>query len=213
MSILDWFSSYASLPYHWYAQYYPYSVLPVLVGLYFLYGFLINSWLWFTVLNPFRGMVARVVRVADGDTLIVKRLGRRYKVRLIGVDTPESLRSLYQSVMPFGKEASEYTKKRLRKGKRVFLYYDREARDKFGRLLAYVYLSRGEFFNATLVRKGYAFAKEYPPNVRHSRYLTHLEKKARFRRRGLWTIYRSHDDLRHRYLQSRQHQKFRKIYG
>ncbi|MDX2301825.1 MAG: thermonuclease family protein [Microscillaceae bacterium] len=197
-------------------EYEPFSYLILFIGAYLLYRLLGIIWLFLGLLVPFRGRLTQVVRCADGDTIIVgnpKSRRRRHKVRLIGVDTPESLRSLYQDVMPFGKEASLYTKKRLKQGTWVMLFYDRESRDDFGRILAYVYLLNGEFFNATLVRKGYAFAKEYPPNLKHQRKFNRLERSARVRRKGLWSIYRSETELRERYLNSSEYRKFRRIYG
>ncbi len=196
----------------WSVAHYPMSLLLVIPLLYFCYRILLYFWLFITALNPFRGMITKVHSVVDGDTIIVgnpKRKNRRLKVRLIGVDAPESLRSLFQEVAPFGKEATRYVKKRLPKGRRVFLYFDKESRDKFGRILAYVYLANGEFFNATLAKKGYAFAKKYPPNVRHSTYFESLARKARKRRRGLWQIYRADGKLLESYRRSREYRAFR----
>ncbi len=170
--------------------------------------------LYLMALNPFWGKITRIIRCADGDTLIVgRKKGRRYKIRLIGVDTPESLRSLYQDVMPYGKEATAYTRKRLAPGKRVILLFDRQLVDSFGRYLAYVYLGNGEFFNATLVRKGYAFARSYPPNTRHDAFFKKLERKVKRRKRRIWSIYLSRDELRNRYLRSRNYRQFRKQHG
>ena len=214
--MLEYLQAYIYLLYDLTIQYEPFSYVIVFSILYIIYRLLKIFWLLLGTLNPFRGRLARVVRCADGDTIIIgnpKRRHRRQKVRLIGVDTPESIRSLYQDVMPFGKEASEYTKKRLKKGTWIMLFYDEEYRDNFGRLLAYVYLLNGEFFNATLVKKGYAFAKEYPPNVKYRKLFDKLERKAKRRKRGLWRIYASEDDLRERYKRSSQYRKFKKTYG
>lgn len=172
--------------------------------------------LYLRVLSPFHGKMVKIVRVADGDTVIVgsrKNKKRRQKVRLIGIDTPESLRSLYQKVMPYGKEASDYTKKRLRKGRRVLLIYDKERRDKFGRILAYVYLTNGEFFNATLTKKGYAFAKAYPPNTKYKNKFERLAQKARRRNRRLWTIYDADHNLKSSYKRTSDYRKFKNKYG
>lgn len=164
----------------WVLAHFPISLF-VLGFLYYFISYLLGLVrLYLTALVPFWGTFTQVVRCADGDTLVVgnpRRKSRRYKVRLIGIDTPESLRSLYQDVMPFGAEASAYTKRRLKPGRRIILIYDADRRDQFGRLLAYVYLPNGEFFNATLVRKGYAFAITYPPNVRHAPFFKKLENK------------------------------------
>ena len=214
--MLEYFKAYWLLLYDLTIQYEPISYVIVFTFVYIAYRLFRIFWLILGTFNPFRGKLARVVRCADGDTIIIgnpKRRRRRQKVRLIGVDTPESLRSLYQDVMPFGKEASDYTKKRLKKGTWIMLFYDQEYRDNFGRLLAYVYLMNGEFFNATLVKKGYAFAKEYPPNLKYQKKFDKLERRAKRRKRGLWRIYASEDDLRDRYKRSSKYRKFKKTYG
>ncbi len=95
----------------------------------------------------------RVVRVVDGDTLL---LDRNERVRLIGVDTPETV-DPRRPVQRFGKEASAFTK-RMVEGKKVRLEYDQDRRDRFGRTLAYVYLEDGTFLNAEIVKQGLALA-------------------------------------------------------
>jgi micrococcal nuclease len=207
MKIADWIDiiwHYVQYFYTFVLHHLPYSLLLVAVLFFLFYRAWILLRLYLRCINPFRGMITKVVRVADGDTIIVgnprsKNAKRRYKVRLIGIDTPESVRSLYQDVMPFGKEASDYTKSRLRTGTRVFLVFDKESRDKFGRLLAYIYLSNGEFLNATLVKKGYAFAKRFPPNTRYASLFDKLENQAQRQQRGLWKIYSSYGELKDRY--------------
>ncbi len=196
--------------------YWPFSLIILVSFFYLAYRFLILSKIALIALSPFHGKITRVVRCADGDTIVVgnpRNRRRRQKVRLIGVDTPESLRSLYQDIMPYGKEASAYTRKRLKKGRRIFLIYGRAKRDRFGRLLAYVYLDTGEFFNATLVKKGYAFADAHPPNVKYAKLFQKSERKAKRRRRGLWSIYNSKSDLKDRYERSAEYRRFRQRYG
>lgn len=92
--------------------------------------------------------------VIDGDTIIVIIDGKKEKVRLIGVDTPEK-DGPYTKAEPFNREASAFTKK-MTEGKKVRLEYDWQKRDKYGRLLAYVYLEDGTFLNTELVKQGYA---------------------------------------------------------
>lgn len=157
----------------------------------------------------FKGKITKVYKAVDGDTIQVGSKKRKKTVRLIGVDTPESLRSMYMDVQPFGKEASDYTKKRLKKGKRVVLRYDKEKQDKFGRLLAYVYLANGELYNATLVKHGYAFAKRYKPNVSKAPYFEKLEQKAKSKKKGLWKIYKNPKELRAQYKKSAAYRKFK----
>jgi micrococcal nuclease len=126
--------------------------------------------------------VARVTRVVDGDTI---RLGDE-RVRLIGVDTPETKRP-GTPVECFGREATAFTK-RLLEGRRVRLELDVESRDRYGRLLAYVRRADdGLFVNAELVAQGYATVLTVPPNVRHAARFLQLQRRARDDRRGLWS--------------------------
>jgi micrococcal nuclease len=128
----------------------------------------------------------RVVRVVDGDTIHVAVDGRREKVRYIGVDTPESVKP-GTPVQCFAKRASAFNR-RLVDGERVRLVLDDEPRDRYGRLLAYVYRVRdGRFVNAALVRGGYAQPLSIPPNVAHAKAFRRLASTARRGGRGLWS--------------------------
>ena len=103
----------------------------------------------------------KVVRVVDGDTIIVKLSDKRERVRLIGVDTPET-KHPRKPVQYFGEEAYRFTKK-LCEGKNISLEYDHtneniEHRDRYGRLLAYIFLKDGTFVNAEIVKQGYGHA-------------------------------------------------------
>ena len=129
---------------------------------------------------------APVVRVVDGDTIRVGLPSGEEPVRYIGIDTPESVKP-GAPVECFAKRASEYNE-RLVAGERVRLVYDIERRDRYGRLLAYVYRARdGLFVNAELVRRGYATAVTFPPNVAHEREFRRLARRARMSGRGLWS--------------------------
>ena len=109
---------------------------------------------------------AVVQRVVDGDTIVVSIAGRDERVRLIGVDTPESV-DPRKPVQCFGKEASAFTTQLLPPGTVVRLERDVEARDRFDRLLAYVYrVSDGLFVNFELARAGYATAAHDPAQRR-----------------------------------------------
>jgi micrococcal nuclease len=128
------------------------------------------------------GMVTRVV---DGDTVHVRVAGEDETVRYIGVDTPESVKP-GTPVECFAKAASA-ANERLVGGQRVRMSYDAERRDRYGRLLAYVYRTRdGAFVNAELVRQGYARTLTIPPNVRFAERFSALARDAREARRGLW---------------------------
>lgn len=121
-----------------------------------------------------------VKRVIDGDTL---ELSAGERVRLIGVDTPET-KDPRKPVQYFGREAAEFTR-RMVEGKRVRLEYDWERRDKYGRTLAYVYLEDGTFLNAEIIRQGYGFAYTRSP-FKYLEEFRKLEQEAREAGRGLW---------------------------
>ncbi|MCX5751918.1 MAG: thermonuclease family protein [Candidatus Saganbacteria bacterium] len=121
-----------------------------------------------------------VSRVVDGDTI---QLFSGEKVRYIGIDTPET-KHPKKPVQYFGKEASEANKK-LVGGKQVRLEFDVQKRDKYGRLLAYVYVG-DVFVNAWLVENGFAQVMTIPPNVKHQELFLKLQKQARENNRGLW---------------------------
>lgn len=136
-----------------------------------------------------------VKRAVDGDTLELEDGAR---VRLIGIDTPEmhESRKLYRdaqrakedaaTIQKLGRQAYEFTKK-LVEGKRVSLEFDVERQDRYGRLLAYVYLKDdGTFVNAEIVKQGYASLLTIPPDVKYADLFLTLYREARENRRGLW---------------------------
>jgi micrococcal nuclease len=126
------------------------------------------------------------VRVVDGDTIAVRLGAVREKVRYIGVDTPET-KDPRRPVQCFGQQASDFNA-RLVAGERVRLVRDVEARDRYGRLLAYVYRARdGLFVNAELARLGYAQPLSIPPDVRFAGRFAALAREAREAGRGLWS--------------------------
>jgi micrococcal nuclease len=128
---------------------------------------------------------ARVVRVVDGDTIRVELPSGEEAVRYIGIDTPESVEP-GSPVECFARRASAFNE-RLVRGEKVRLVRDVEERDRYGRLLAYVYRARdGLFVNAELVRRGYATVATFPPNVAHEDEFRRLAGEARLSGRGLW---------------------------
>lgn len=130
----------------------------------------------------------KVERVVDGDTFVIKKSGNLIKVRLIGVDAPESVHSDKRKNTKWGKKASNYTKKCLCK-KKVYLTYDVTKKDKYGRLLAYVWTKKsGKYimFNQTLVKKGYARAVCYEPNHKYKATFNKLQKRAKMNKKGFW---------------------------
>jgi micrococcal nuclease len=129
--------------------------------------------------------VARVTAVVDGDTLDVAWAGRSERVRLLGVDTPETV-DPHRPVGCYGPEASAFTHRRLQ-GREVRLDFDRQRRDRYGRLLAYVEVD-GRRFNDELLIGGYARVLVIPPNGRHGRAMLDEELAARAAGRGLWSV-------------------------
>jgi micrococcal nuclease len=136
---------------------------------------------------------ASVVRVVDGDTVAVRVGGREETVRLIGIDTPETV-DPRSPVECFGQEASDRAKALLPEGTGVRLVADVEARDRYDRLLAYVYRDDGTFVNLALVEDGYASVATYPPNVAHTSEFTAAAARARDEGRGLWSACGGPDD-------------------
>ncbi len=129
---------------------------------------------------------AEVVRVVDGDTIVVEAGGIEENVRLIGIDTPETVKP-GTPVECFGKQASDRTKELLPEGTAVLLERDVEARDRYDRLLAYIHRAEdGLFVNLALVEDGYAQPATYPPNVAHTDEFVAAGREAREQDRGLW---------------------------
>jgi micrococcal nuclease len=126
----------------------------------------------------------RVVRVVDGDTIQVRLDGgRTERVRYIGIDTPETVKP-DTPVQCFAKKASHFNSA-LVDGRDVVLRTDAEQRDRYGRLLAYVYAG-GRFINRELVARGYARTLTIPPNVAHANEFARLAHDARDAGIGLW---------------------------
>jgi micrococcal nuclease len=126
---------------------------------------------------------AYVTRVVDGDTVEVRLDGREEDVRYIGVDTPETVKP-GEPVQCFGPQASSFNH-RLVERRRIRLVFGVERRDRYGRLLAYVYLG-DRFVNAELVRRGLARTLTIPPNDRFAGRFKRLEVAAARAGRGLW---------------------------
>jgi len=133
---------------------------------------------------------ATVTRVVDGDTIVVSIGGQEYKLRYIGVNTPETV-DPRRPVGCFGHEASARNRE-LMEGKSVGLQKDVSETDDFGRLLRYVWLDPAtgsgpaEMVNAKLVEEGYAQAATYPPDVKYAALFASLQAQARAAGRGLW---------------------------
>ena len=130
------------------------------------------------------GVEVTVSHVVDGDTLIVRRGLDKVKVRLIGIDTPESVHRDESKNTREGKIASERLARYLT-GKTVRLEFDAESQDKYGRWLAYVYYN-GSMVNAELLKAGLAKALTIPPNTKHADEFAEIEAAARESGAGFW---------------------------
>lgn len=127
-----------------------------------------------------------VTRVVDGDTMQVSLNGAKETIRLLLVDTPETVHP-EKSVQPFGPEASQFAKNMLT-GKEVRLEMDVSERDKYGRLLCYLWIG-DRMFNEMLLEKGLArVAYIYPPNVKYVDQFQEIQKKAQQNGLGIWSI-------------------------
>jgi micrococcal nuclease len=133
------------------------------------------------------GELEYVQRVVEGGTLV---LGTGEHVRLIGVNTPETVHPK-KAVEAFGKEASAFSK-RMVEGKLVRLEFDplssrrSDGKDRYSRTLAYVFLQDGTHLNAEIIRQGYGFAVSSTPPLKYQNGFRRLELEAREQRRGLW---------------------------
>ncbi len=141
----------------------------------------------------------RVVKVIDGDTFTCTlKNGEEVKVRLIGVDTPESRSSRKlerdiqksgmqrEEILRMGKTATEFTRRLLPNGEVVYLEQDVQKTDKYGRILAYVWLKDGRMLNEVLVREGMAQVYTIPPNVKYQQIFLEAQRQAREEGKGFW---------------------------
>ena len=131
----------------------------------------------------------KVSKITDGDTFYVTTSSsEKYKIRLIGIDAPET-RNVGTKVRKeyFGAEAKIFVTQLL-KNKKIKLTFDVQKTDRYGRVLAYVYLENGIFLNQYLVEKGYAVVSTFPPNVKFVEIFTKAEKLARNKKLGLWNM-------------------------
>ena len=125
-----------------------------------------------------------VRRVVDGDTVVLEKNGYEYKVRLIGVDTPESVHLDKNKNTKEGKIASDFTKERLT-GKKVDIEFDVKPQDKYGRYLVYLYVD-GISYNEVLLEEGMARVMMISPNVKNKELYAQIEKRAKDKKIGIW---------------------------
>lgn len=132
----------------------------------------------------------KVIHIADGDTITVLYKGTREEIRLIGIDTPE-VKDPRKPIGCYAIEASNFTKSILTNAT-VTLEFDKELRDKYKRLLAYVWLSDGQMFNWILVKEGYATTATIKPNTRYENLFKQAQADAINHTRGLWSACKAH---------------------
>lgn len=153
------------------------------------------GWQFFTEAPPDAvhepGSIVHVHRAVDGDTLL---LDDRTRVRLLGVDTPETKRPDWP-VEPFGPEAHDFTSAHV-EGRKVRLEFDKERHDKYGRILAYVYLDDW-FLNEELIRAGLGRAiTNHPYSESMKRRFRAAQREAQRERRGIWSVERESSNAR-----------------
>lgn len=141
---------------------------------------------WFQTSNYYssENLLYPVIRVIDGDTIVVKIADQEKTVRYLGIDTPESIHP-QQPLECFGREATERNRQ-LVENQQVRLETDISNQDKYGRLLRYVYVG-DTFVNLSLVAEGYASAVTYPPDVKYQTTLSSAMTQAREQQLGLWS--------------------------
>lgn len=132
------------------------------------------------------GVYYDVIKITDGDTIHISMDGRDETVRLIGINTPETV-DPRRAVECFGKEASVRIKE-IASGKIVRLEYDdsQAVRDTYGRLLAYVYLEDGQMINRKMIAEGYAYEYTYLTPYHYQQEFRDLQRLAQSAKRGLW---------------------------
>ena len=142
---------------------------------------------------------AKIIRVVDGDTVKISLRNRNERVRLIGIDTPESRdngkagfdatrrHSDVNNILELGAEAANFVRKLLPPGTMVQVEFDATLRDKYDRLLVYLYLPNGQMLNLKIIESGYAYPMTKPPNTRYAAKFQAAFKDAVHFRRGLWS--------------------------
>lgn len=147
----------------------------------------------------------KFIRTVDGDTIIVEDSnGEHKRVRMIGIDTPESVAQEEERNNEYGVMASDYTKELLSNAGTLYLEYDVDADDQYDRILAYVWLEdvddtfnveniKNSMVNAIIVENGYGIAKKYEPTVAHDDILAELMAEAEENNIGLWQYQKFRD--------------------
>ncbi len=170
------------------------NILSLLFGIvvfFILFGSFFAEQDWDGIFNNIKKQVQvetdlyDVIYVIDGDTIIVNIDGVDTKVRLIGIDCPESVHEDQSKNTPEGKLASEFTTKLL-EGQKVKLEYDVQTKDSYDRTLAYVYLEDGTMVNEKIIAEGYAYPLTITPNVKYQDKIGEAFQEAVKNKKGLW---------------------------
>ncbi len=152
----------------------------------------------FLTVNGYAQQTTTVTRIVDGDTLKVFYLEGEESIRLIGIDTPESRVNKktkkdakrsgqdIETIIAMGKRATEYVESLVKPGGLITIEFDVQERDRYKRLLGYVYLSNGKMLNEEIVKAGYASVMTIPPNVKYKDRFLIAYQEARKDKRGLW---------------------------
>jgi len=153
----------------------------------------------FLTINSYAQQRTTVTRIIEGDTLQALYGGVEKRIRLIGVDTPESRVNRkakkdanmseqdIKTIIEMGKKAKKYVDGLVKRGDLITIEFDVQKMDKYGRLLCYVYLSNGKMLNEEVVKAGYANVMSIPPNVKYKDRFFRAYKQAKESNMGLWT--------------------------
>lgn len=140
----------------------------------------------------------KLIRVVDGDTIVVDYKGSHEKIRLIGIDTPEASinpkthrdakrsKTDVDTIIAQGKKATTFVEQVLQDEEFVLVEFDVQKRDRYQRLLGYIYLLDGRMLNEMIVRSGYASLMTIPPNIKYKKRFLNAYKAARKEKLGLW---------------------------
>ena len=142
--------------------------------------------------------IATVIKVIDGDTLKIKYQSSEENIRLIGIDTPESKINKkakkdskrsgqdIKTIIALGDKAANFTRSLVKPGNTIKVEFDVQQRDRYGRILGYIYLNNGKMLNEEIIKAGYANIMTVPPNVKHQEVFLIAYREASNNRKGLW---------------------------
>ncbi len=152
----------------------------------------------FSSVNSYAKQKTTVTRIIDGDILQALYGEREERIRLIGIDTPESRVNKrakrdenmseqdIKTIIEMGRNAKKYVDGLIKRGDYINIEFDVQKRDKHGRLLCYVYLSNGKMLNEEILKDGYAVIMTIPPNVKYKDIFSRAYNQAKERKAGLW---------------------------